>query len=490
MAYNQGKTAKRKMWKMRELFLIFLLFICFSIINGQDTTYYLASASGLNDGSDWTNAFTTLDSLIHARRGRGDVAFIGAGNYYDHYIYFYTGRVGTERFKILHATTTNHGTETGWDDSYADPSHFYLGTYQEDGSNSNKWMYGIQGFLTIDGGYRPTDWSDSLNYGFVIHGFANPDSTGRITIDFDLGNENGDNEIVIRNTAMILHGYQGETTTGQLGIRLIARNGYETRNDTVEYCFISGGSTNFSIRETREIVIRYNYFSNNYHTPIAHGQQISGGGDDTCLIHTNIFKNSGTFVLGFHASLNTSNKYINFFNNIIDSCEESNMTAVCGLADSNIPDSIINWRVNNNTLIDLDAGGKGLLFVGVMHDTANNKCYSYNNLAFNCQNIHFQNGEQEDSLHLIVHDYNAWYTCAVGSNQTQSQDAEDNAIVELSSNPFSSGYEPAFSIPGTTLTDFTIDFDGDTRVEYTRGALEYFNGYLKEILIRFTGGHR
>lgn len=78
------------------------------------TFYVRQSAPGLNDGTDWNNAFTSLPvSLL-----RGATYLFADGNYGS--LRLGTPEAGVTPITLRKATTTDHGTETGWVSSYGD----------------------------------------------------------------------------------------------------------------------------------------------------------------------------------------------------------------------------------------------------------------------------------------------------------------------------------------------------------------------------------
>ncbi len=80
-----------------------------------------ADATGANDGSNWTNAYTELPDDLE----RGSTYYIASGTYSS---YTFDDAVsGSLYITIKKATITNHGIETGWDNSYED-GEVVLGT--------------------------------------------------------------------------------------------------------------------------------------------------------------------------------------------------------------------------------------------------------------------------------------------------------------------------------------------------------------------------
>jgi hypothetical protein len=83
-------------------------------------SYYIRSgATGLNNGSDWQNAWTALPgSLV-----RGNMYYVADG-IYGNYI-FDDATSGSQYIEIRKATETDHGTDVGWSPAYGDGVAFW-----------------------------------------------------------------------------------------------------------------------------------------------------------------------------------------------------------------------------------------------------------------------------------------------------------------------------------------------------------------------------
>ena len=78
-------------------------------------TYYInASATGSNDGSDWSNAWTQIPAVLQR-----DSNYYIADGIYDEYN-FNDGLEDNEYILITKATETDHGNDTGWQSEYGD----------------------------------------------------------------------------------------------------------------------------------------------------------------------------------------------------------------------------------------------------------------------------------------------------------------------------------------------------------------------------------
>ena len=80
--------------------------------------YVRAAASGTASGNDWTNAYTDLPAALT----RGDTYYVAAGTYGIHT--FGDTASGTTVITIKSPTVTDHGTGTGWSDSFVGQATF------------------------------------------------------------------------------------------------------------------------------------------------------------------------------------------------------------------------------------------------------------------------------------------------------------------------------------------------------------------------------
>ena len=87
-------------------------------------------ASGSNNGTDWTNAWEDMDDITWGVGGvqRGDAIYIADGIYINDT--FDLAESGTDYVYVIKATSSAHGTETGWDSGYGDG----VATFQNSGT--------------------------------------------------------------------------------------------------------------------------------------------------------------------------------------------------------------------------------------------------------------------------------------------------------------------------------------------------------------------
>lgn len=150
MKYSPRRLAVTSIWripinyssKQRKVFLFAALLLCVLFVGTSNadaaSVYVRAGASGANNGSDWTNAYTNLPAQLV----RGDTYYIAAGNYGSHT--FDDPVAGTTLITVKKATAADHGTDTGWQAAY--------GTGQ---AVFNTWTFtGSTGYYDIDGQYQ------------------------------------------------------------------------------------------------------------------------------------------------------------------------------------------------------------------------------------------------------------------------------------------------------------------------------------------------
>ena len=119
-------------------------------ISASAANHYVRSdATGAADGSNWTDAWTNLPATLV----RGDTYFIAGGTYAGA-ITLNTPDSGGTWIYIRKATPSDHGTPTGWQDSYGTSNALFTGPWA---LNTDYWdMDGRTG-------------SERAGYGFEVY---------------------------------------------------------------------------------------------------------------------------------------------------------------------------------------------------------------------------------------------------------------------------------------------------------------------------------
>lgn len=154
---------------MKSSFLNLLLFFVGLLTVSDGATKYLRQgASGSGSGDDWTNAYTT-SAALETGLARGDTGYVADGTYSG--FTFNTAQSGTSVITIKKASVADHGTSTGWSDTYGDGQAVF-------------GPINIQrGYFTMDGQYRnDSDWFSKTAYGFSVA------DSGSATTQFSIAN--------------------------------------------------------------------------------------------------------------------------------------------------------------------------------------------------------------------------------------------------------------------------------------------------------------
>jgi len=127
-----------------------------SIATSFAATFHVrAGATGAANGSDWINAFPALPTTL----SRGSTYYVATGTYGGYT--FNTTESGTSLVTVKKATASDHGSNTGWNDSYGIGSALF----------TNFWRI-TRGYFTLDGqvGGGPGSWTNG--YGFKIQSLS------------------------------------------------------------------------------------------------------------------------------------------------------------------------------------------------------------------------------------------------------------------------------------------------------------------------------
>jgi hypothetical protein len=424
--------------KITRLFIIITFIMVFPISVFAANHYILQGGTG--NGTTWSNALNNLpDTLV-----RGDTYYIADGTYSEHM--FNDAESGATYISIKKATAGDHGTDTGWQSTYGDGQAVFKGLI-----NFTKGYYVWDGITGSGSSYN--------SYGFKIVPLSCPSDSQLLGIPGIGYSSNQVGNVRVSHTAMIQCG-EGDGKYNQTGIYSLARDASGASSDiTISYNYFSGSSSNMLLRQAKRWIIENNYFYGNWSSADNHGQQISPGGCDDFVLRGNTFKNSTVFIIGAHAP---TNHRWQIYNNIVIG---GTLSAGWSSAASSEYNNVVQWQVHNNTYFNVNFGGRGVVFPGLLTDAANDKSYAYNNLIYNGVNPRMDNAD--GTAGAIIHNNNAYLSCTgIFNSSDESAPLIDNInpFVDAASENFrlAAGVSPNHK--GINLSQyFTIDKDGKPR---------------------------
>lgn len=390
---------------------------------------------GSGDGSAWNNALDDLPSSLT----RGNTYYIADGTYagYD----FDDTESSTTVITIKKATVADHGTSTGWLDSYGDG----MATWGN--------LVFSRDYFVFDGAFRnESQWDQQNSYGFRV---------GRVTawpINFPPGGDH----VTLRYCD--IGGAYSETVwdEDETAVYLVNNSGLTT-DWTITRCYLHNTEVLTYLLNINDYTITYNYYGNGWGKEAIRGAEDVGDG----TIAYNLFRDS-TQDAGGGGEASTA------------------PIAMWGATGSGFYDNI---KVYGNVFWDtiaLDTPHTGGVIVlggdgGGWLGSAANNCLVYNNTTVN--HINFAAGILINGGTGNEARNNLWYNCvgtpvADGDNLTQSNNGE------ASSDPFvnaaSFNFHLSAAISGTSLSSpYNVDLDGATRGAdgtFDRGAYEFSAG--------------
>jgi hypothetical protein len=456
----------------RVLLTLFSGYVVFSA--GAQTNYYVRSgATGSNNGSDWNNAYMALPSSLK----RGATYYVAAGTYAAPT--FSDAENGTQLITITSATVTNHGTSTGWTNSYAGQALFMGETYF------------TTGYYLIDGQARGSDWRSGYTLRFWnstdLSGAAIHLQASNITMRY----------VEIQGTTNMRDPNPNGTSLGDNGVYTDAVSGLS--NFYIGYSYIhETGNTQFQMNlgVGDGFTCEYNYVYLDHTAWNAnHDEAFSLTWSDS-IIRYNFFHDiNGTGVITDAAAVNISLSNWAIYGNVFfwD-------LAYAGSVEGYMSDGIIAMLgenmtgymyVYNNTVANMQSmsNHSGIYFPQThlfgCRPGGTVTMNVYNNLIFNCGSQGAPAGPNNPPpafTGTLNWDYQSYYSLGGSANDTSA-----HAVVS-SSNPFvnalpatsSSSFDfhlTAATAAGITLSSpYNTDMNGNTRGAdgtWDRGAYEF-----------------
>ena len=234
--------------------------------------YIRDGASGIADGSDWTDAWDDLPATLT----RGDTYYIADGSYNSYT--FDDAESGATYIYIKKAIVADHGTGVGWNDNYGDG-------VAEFAASKNMWVLNT-GYWDIDGQVG----SGISGHGFKLDVTSNPDWGGAIDI-------NDTDHIVIAHVEVSGYGEGANDDAVDVG-------GGGSDYLTFSYCYFHDqGRAPFIFSYSDYVTIEYGYFARNEATGEQHSEGVSSSDGTNFTIRYNIWEDiEGTGVILMNGS--------------------------------------------------------------------------------------------------------------------------------------------------------------------------------------------
>jgi hypothetical protein len=341
---NRG-TGKTLRFGVRLLFCILSL----PILSLAANHYVRAGATGNGSGSDWTNAYTDLPSSLV----RGDTYYIAAGTYGWHT--FNDATSGSTYITVKSATVTDHGTGTGWSDSYA-------------GKATMGALWFKSGFYNISGSTRT---SMTSGYGMVVD-MSNVNSIskcGGFGSCTGIWIQGGYPTTNINLSYLQVKGYGYSTSTcsgtsncvyGFLAVQGEPKYGGTISNISFTYSYINdfgACQTMWDTGDTSNFTFDHSELDTDHYTSGCHeGGLVSHTGDNNFTISNSVFHNMGVTAIIEILNSGTSGTddswaiYGNIFYN-----DSSSWTVGDGAIACINNNTCTNFLVYNNTFSGLSA---------------------------------------------------------------------------------------------------------------------------------------
>ncbi len=423
----------------------------------QTGNYYYVrqGATGSNNGSDWTNAFTELPNsyssgFYYTNLNRGATYYIADGDYSSKSLVFYTTESGVQYITIKKATSNDHGTNTGWQSSYGD------------GQANWATLWIARSYYKFDGqtGGGPGSWTSG--YGFEIYSTPSAD-TNYVTIG---KNSNEVNNVEIKHVKV---GGPSPPTAGYGRGAYLPPTYPARRNITLSYNYFHdcGDVMVTTYDGIYNLLLEYNRFERTASSETSHGTGIELGDVRGADIRYNQFVDIiGTGIIGGYNTasndiLDNIKIYGNLFFNTPSFFPPGAWNGIVYTVSGALG-TVSNWAFHDNTIYMVEPVS---INVGICESYSN--CVSSGHTAYN--NLFYVN--QAPSWNDVDHSNNA---CNHAISETNFQPLTSNPFVDSTNYDF---HLTAGTTAGMTLSSpYNVDMEGNTRGAdgvWDRGAYEY-----------------
>jgi len=416
--------------KTIRLLSIFTIFLFFAE-TAMAANHYIRAGAGGSTCEDWgANACNALPASLV----RGDTYYIAGGSYGGRT--FNTATSGTSVITIKGATIADHGTGTGWSDSYS------VETTQA------TWTSGLTfntSYWVFDGSVGPT-WSKTPSqYGFLISPVAfalRVYNTSTAITDITLSH------IAATATSSTVEKYFLSTDNSTKSVN----------NVTVSHCYANGWENTIWATSAglamNNWIFEYSVSLNGWGTATYHGEDINNNyGNLGITVRYNWFEGrQSDGSTGCIVCLNGACQPYYIYGNVFKNMSGGN-GCIAGIHYT------LSGTVHNNTFINFDTGyGNGQWIGALVTSTV------YNNLVYT------GNAAMGSAT---MHDYNAYFSTTNTPSEAHGQTGSGSPFLNLSGGNL---HLSTASTPGITLfSPYNADVDGNIRGAdglWDRGALE------------------
>lgn len=410
--------------------------------------YIVSGISGTHTGVDWSTACSDFTgSCAISSMVRGDTYYVGGGSYGSYN--FNTTASGTTVITIKKATVADHGTDTGWSDTYGTTQATFATQVQ---FSTSYWVF--------DGatGGGPGNWK--TGFGFKI---TNTAATPNLLIGTTF-NGSGPSNVIVRHIE--LQGNRNSTGGGGEGQDSVAIWGGS--NDTISYYYAHDAGRCIFFISTITFIAEYGYTGTYTFTEAAHAELASVWGfavaSNAITFRYNWFSYiEGVGGLMFDNQENPTGSGMQVYGNIFapdgTAWSPSGNGVVGGWTGAG-GEEFHNVSVYNNTFANIPSGIPPL---GTL-PTVFSGNIAENNIFYNCSDgVNFSK--------FATHDYD-WFFGSGSFSESHGQAGSGNPFVATGDYHLT-----AHTNPGITLSSpYNVDMDGVSRSasgNWDRGALEF-----------------
>jgi hypothetical protein len=245
--------------------------------------YIRSGATGSGSGTDWTNALTNLPSTFN----RTNTYYVADGTGYSLAAWYdvVTGGTATTTLVIKKATPSDHGTSTGWNDSFSTGQAVF----------TQMWI--SASYVTIDGSTGGGPTSFKSGHGFKLENLSD-------TVLFMLSNTFGGpndrvnvSNIIVRSVEMCSDNFPGNCEA-------ITAKAQEATFDSLSFINLyihDIGDGHMGIWNSTNVVIDGCWMGRNSSNPLHHGVVIRTDRCSDWIIKNSWFEDFiGTGCIGFY----------------------------------------------------------------------------------------------------------------------------------------------------------------------------------------------